>query len=217
VRVQPQFGETLPVLLRRRVGVPERVTLAVAAAVVLVGVVGYLLIHDPLQGKTQVVHRSAPVFNTLYRSGTVKPVAPQPGELQRYRGAHGQLRTSLAIRPLRLPAYTGDVGGALPVAMERHVAALRQELPGLEVTGEGRTRVGGAPAYQVNFRYGPRRRNASGSDVLVIPVEPRAARDGVVISMRQVRGAKQPGPAEWRVITATKAIIRAFRFGTARE
>ena len=113
MRLRPEFGETLPQLLRRRYGIPERRSWLGAGVVVVLLVVAFLLVHDPLDGKAQLVHRSAPVFNTLYTPGAVRPAKPRAGELQRYVGRRGPLRVEVAVRRLRLPPYQGDLAGAL--------------------------------------------------------------------------------------------------------
>jgi hypothetical protein len=217
VRVQPGYGETLPALLRRTRGIPERRTLAAAGVVAVLLVVAFLLLRDPLDGKTQRVHASKPVFNTLYAKGLVKPVAPRDDEFQRYEAARGPLRLSVTIRPFELPAYEGDVSGVLPVYMERHMAGLKRSLPGFAVADEGKARVNKAPGYQVGFRFGSPDRPSTGRDVLVVPEEQPGVREGVIITLRQTRGRARPGPKGKALIKAMKSAFRSFKFGADRD
>ena len=215
--VRPGYGETLPALLRRRHGIPERTTLLTAGALALVLVVGFLLLRDPLDGRTKRVHRPAPVFNTLYLKGVVRPVGPRGRELQRYEARHGAVRVALSARPLRLPAYSGDVAGLLPVSMDRHVAALAAALPGFQVTGEGKARVHGAPGYQVAFRFGTEDRPSTGRDVIVVPPDEPGVRDAIVLAFRQARGRQRPGAAGLKVIAAMRSTFRSFMYGADRD
>src|SRR4051812_21600710 len=101
MRTRAEFGETLPVLLRRRFGISERRTLVGYAVLVGLLVLTVLLLRDPLGGRTQLVHRSQPVFNTLYLKDRVKPVRPHAGELQRFTAHRGPVRLLMTVRPLR--------------------------------------------------------------------------------------------------------------------
>ena len=215
MHVRSGFGETLPALLRRRHGIPERATLLAAAALALLVVAGYLVVHDPLDGRTQRVHRSAPVFNVLYRAGVVRPVAPQGPEYQRYAARTGRVDATVAVAPLELPPFRGNVSGELPVSMETRVAALQARLPGFEVVDEGRARIGGAPGYEVDYRFRDGRRRATGRDVLLLPQD-TGARRGVVVSLRVARGPRALGPKGRAAITAAKSTVRSFKFGAGR-
>jgi hypothetical protein len=215
--VRPGFGETLPALLRRRHGIPERTTLLAAGALALLLVVAFLLLRDPLQGRTQRVHRPAPVFNTLYKPGLVRPVAPRGDELQRYEAGRNRLQVRFTVRPLRLPAYRGDVAGLLPVYIDRHVRELAAALPGFEVTFEGKARVHGAPGYQVAFRYGTADRPTTGRDVIVVPPEEPGARDGALLAFRQTRGRARPGARGLELVAAMRSTFRSFMYGADRD
>ncbi len=204
--------ETLPALLERRRGIRQRTTrLAVAAILVVAGLVYLLVIYDPLDGNTQVVHRSAPVFNVLYAPGIIRPVAPGPGELLRLRAHRRDLDLAVTVRPLRLPAYRGDVAGVLPVFTDGRARQLARSLPNFEVLTDGRTRVHTAPGYQVGFRYGSARRPGVGVDILAVPPETPGARDGVLLSFRKVGGRGRPGD---RVAAkAMRSAFASFEFG----
>src|SRR3954454_14810264 len=134
VRTRPGFGETLPALLSRRLGVSERRALAGIGVGVGLLAVAAVLLYDPLCGRSELVHRGAPVFNALYPRGLVRPVRPRAGEYQRFVARGGGVRAELAVHQLRLPAYRGEVGGALPIVAERRKAALARSLPGFRLT-----------------------------------------------------------------------------------
>jgi hypothetical protein len=217
MRVRPGFGETLPALLRRTRGIPERRTLIGAGVVAVALVIAFLVLYDPLDGRTQRVHDTRPVFNTLYLKGVVEPVAPKGDELQRYEAHHGRLDLSVTVRPLRLPAYQGDVAGLLPVFMERHMRGLAARLPGFQVTEEGKARLNKAPGYQVAFTYGTARRPSQGRDTIVVPDQQPGVRDGVVVSLRQARGPHPPDAAGKEVAAAMRSAFRSFKYGADRD
>jgi hypothetical protein len=119
----------------------------------------------------------------------------------------------IAVRPLRLPAYTGDVAGLLAVYAERHLAQLKRGLPGLHLTGQGKARVQRAPGYELDFNYG---HGSTGRDVLVVPPDEPGVRDGLVISLRQTGSAKGR-PAVKQVVAATRGAFRSLKFGSDRS
>jgi hypothetical protein len=155
--------ETLPQLLERRRGIPQRTTLLAAAALVLAGVAAVLLLRS---GPAKLVHASAPVFNVLQEPG-VRRVAARQGELMRLRAG----RVTLAVRALELPPYEGDVAGLLPVYATTHSAA--------RPAAEGKARLNRAPGYEVTF--------PGGSDTFLVPHE--RASTGVVLVLREPAGA----------------------------
>jgi hypothetical protein len=215
--VKPGLGETLPALLERRRGIAPRTTLLATAALVVAGIVVYLLVRDPLEGRTQIVHREAPVFNTLYEKGVVHPVEPREDELQRFEARRGDLRLAVTVRPLELPPYQGELTGTLPMYAERHIRDLQGLLPNFELTGEGKARVQRNPGYQVLFRYGDPERPASGTDVFVFPedFEPEV-RDGVIVTFRHEGGPRAKGEPGHREVRAMRSTFRSFAYGTGR-
>lgn len=214
--VRPGFGETLPELLVHRRGVPVRPTLTVAAALAVAIVVVALVLRDPLDGKRQVVYRGDPVFNVLYGPG-IHRAKPEPGELVRLQADRGAVHLAVTVRPLRLPAYGGDVSGVLPIVATRRTRGLARRTPGFDQIAEGKARVNKAPGYQVGFDYGDRRRRGYGLDVLVVPPEMPGVRDGLVIGLRQLRGPRRPPEAGRRLTAAMRSAFRSLKFGADRE
>jgi len=214
VPAPPDLGPTLPVLLRRRFGVAERVTVA-AGLLLLLGALGTLLISPYIARKAQLVHRGNPTFNLVYPAQVVHRVAPHPGELARLEAHRQRVSATLTARPLHLPAYAGIVSfGLLPVYEHRYVQRLRRQYPGFELRDEGKARINGAPGYQVGFRAGRRGHYTWGRDILFIPRDD-AVRDGVLVSLRLINVGK-PTKREQRLIDAVRGVLRSFAFGTDR-
>jgi hypothetical protein len=212
-----EFGPTLPALLRARRGVPERVTIAVIVALVLL--LGFAMVTVRAGGEygEQLVHEGAPVFNLLYDDDALREVEPRAGELVRIEGERGRQSVAVTVRPLRLPGFTGDVAhGLLPAYASGHVEALASRLDGFKLLEDGRARVNDAPGYEVTFRSGPGRAPTFGSDVLVIPAEVDA-RGAVVLSLRRrIEGRAMLSEDEKEFSAIARSAFRSFRYGTDR-
>jgi hypothetical protein len=63
--VLPDYGPTLPALLRRRLGLPEPLTIALVVAVVAVVGVAMVVVRPGIEDAEQLVHEGEPVFNLL--------------------------------------------------------------------------------------------------------------------------------------------------------
>jgi hypothetical protein len=217
VPVAPEFGPTLPALLRARRGVPERLTIAVIVA--LVALLGFAMVTVRAGGEygEQLVHGGAPVFNVLYDDDALRAVEPRAGELVRIEGARGRQSVAVTVRPLRLPPFEGDVAhGLLPAYASGHVEELASQLDGFKLLEDGRARVNDAPGYEVTFRSGPARAPAFGSDVLVIPSEVDA-RGAVVLSLRRrIEGRAKLSEDEKELSAIARSAFRSFRYGTDR-
>ena len=193
--VRPEFGPSLPQLLRARLGVPPLVSRAIAAALILAAVVVALLLRG---NDVQLVHRSP----------------PSPGVLLDLEGRRGDLFVqSLTIRPLHLPAYRGSVSGMLPVYAEPHVRAVSRRYDGFVALEEGKARINDAPGYQVGFRARLGRRTIYGREILLVPDQP-GAREGVVITVVQTHAAGAHSVDDVGAVGAIKKPLRSFRFGT---
>ena len=208
--VRPELGPTLPALVRARFGVPERVTLAAAALLVL-GAVALALGFRPGDPTRQIVHRGAPVFNVLHDGDRVRRVAPRPGELLRLR-ARGRASTAFTVRPAAFARGPGEPSARLAIQAERHLAALRRAHPDLAVRELGKARVGDAPGFLVDVRLGPRARRTYLRDVLVLPEDPRAGAAVLLRVEQTVRG--RLGPRERLRSEPVRESLRSFRYGT---
>jgi hypothetical protein len=205
--VRAELRPTLPELLERRHGVKPAVTVGVGVALLVAIGLAALLFTGETAGKRQLVHRSAPVYNLLYTPGKVRVAAPQGGEYTRLTASSGAYRAVVSIRPLRLPAFRGNVSGLLPIFAMRHTLDA-PDAAGLEVLDEAKARVNDAPGYQVGLRRG----DTLLRRVYVVP-EDVGERDGVILELQETG---KPGPAGKPVAKAAKKAFRSFRFGTER-
>jgi hypothetical protein len=212
--LRPGFGPSLPTLLRERFGIAPR-TLAVAAAVLaalIAGVALYVVLTDP---EKQLVHEGDPVFNLLYDSDVLHEAERRDGELARLEGRRKRVSVTVAVRPLPLPAYRGDVAkGLLPVHAQRYMDDLRRRDPTFVVRDEGRSTVNTSPGYQIAYQTGPAEHPTYWREIFVVPDED-APRLGVVLSFENERPTKIGKQANDFVLTARSA-FRSFRFGTDR-
>jgi hypothetical protein len=212
--VRPEFGPPLTVLLRRRAGVPAALTLALVAALVVLGGLVALLVRPGDDG-TQLVHEGEPVFNVLYEPDALHQAEPRAGELLRLEGRRGGQTVAVTVQPLSLPAFDGDVSHALlPSFASGHVDQLRARLTGFRLEDEGRARVNDAPGYEVTFRSGAAGDLTYGSDVLLVPNEDETT-GAVVISLRRHVTGPLGKPAHELTGSARKA-FRSFRYGRER-
>jgi hypothetical protein len=206
--VLPEFGPTGPELVRERLSRRGRITLAVVAAAVVALVA--LLIVTGGDDLSELAHESSPQF-TMLHPDAVRPSAPGPGEIVRFRAQRRGLRLLVAVRRLDLPAYEGSVAGLLPILADRQEKALAQELPGFRLRAEGKARVNDAPGYQLRYRS---RDVTNGIDILVVPED--GDREGVLLRFRQSNPPRALGAAQKELVKATRKVFRSFRFGLDR-
>jgi len=212
--LRPGYGPALPSLLRDRFGIAPRTTL-IAAAVVAVVAAGAILLAVRAAAEKQLVHEGEPVFNLLYDDDVLREADPRPGELVRLQGRRGRVSVAIAVRPLRVPPYRGDVAkGLLPLAAERHLIALRERDPTFVIRDEGRSTVNDSPGYQVAYRTGEPGSYTYWREIFVVPDE-EAPRLGVVLSFENRRPNRISAAAAEFVATG-KSAFRSFRFGTDR-
>jgi hypothetical protein len=205
--VRAEFGPTLPEILRRRYGLSPAVTVGAALALLVVlGLLAYLTTGEKA-GKKQLVHRSAPVYNVLLTPGKVRQAAAHPGEYTRLTARSGAYRAVVSIRPLRLPAFRGNVSGLLPIFAIRHTFA-EPDGKRLQLLDEAKARVNDAPGDQVGLQRGATMLRR----VYVVPKD-TGVRDGVIIELQESGRIR---PADKPVVKAAKKAFRSFRFGTAR-
>lgn len=180
IPLKPEYGPTLGQLLAPRWHRASRAAqaLVIAAAV---GVVA-LAIGAALTLENAHYARGGPApFSFSYRG--LYRVTPGPGEYVRVRGpAHGPLRHSFAVGPLRLPPYAGGLSGELPLYAARYIDGLRHRYAGFVLRGEGKTRVNTVPAYDIAYTARLAGQMVWGRDVLLLPERP-GARAGVHITM----------------------------------
>jgi hypothetical protein len=215
--VRPQFEPTLPVLLRQRAGVPERVTVALLVLALALVAVAALLVRPQVDSVATLVHRSQPVFNLEYDTGALHTATPRPGELARLEGRRGRQAVTITARPLDLPRYQGDVAhGLLPVYASGHIRTLADDVDRFRLTDQHRTRINDAPGYEVRFVSGPTARPALGTDTLLLADE-EESRGAVLLSMRRtVDGRLLLNDREKEFADHASEAFRSFSYGTGR-
>lgn len=212
--LRPGFGPTLPALLRDRLGLSRRTVLLLAAAVaglaVFAAAVALLTRSDE-----QLVHEGEPVFNLVYDGDALDERAPRTGELARLEGRRGRVAVDVTVRPLRLPAYRGDVAkGLLPTHAQLYMDRLRRRDATFALRDEGRSTVNGSPGYQIAYRTGAGRRLTFRREIFVVPDE-EAPRRGVQLVFEN----RRPGritPREFAFAEIGRSAFRSFNFGTGR-
>jgi hypothetical protein len=185
-------------------------TIALLALVALVAVL--LLVRKSEQPGTRVVHQGDPAFNLRF-TGPLKQIANGPGELLHLEWRErGVLLASFVVEPLRLPPYSGDVGGTFPLVASGEQDELARRFPALEPVEEGKARVNQVPAYSSTFRASRKPRLYGRVVLLAAPVP--GARDGFKITMLATPdgGADKAGDVAARGVLKTP--YRTFRFGT---
>jgi hypothetical protein len=208
------LGPSMPTLLRRRFGFRERVSTAVALAVVAAAAAGFL-VHWYATRPEQVVYRAGPTFNLQYSSGVLHRVAPTAGALVRLEHRRGKLSASITVLRLRLPPYKDDVAsGLLPVYASRHERSLRRIEPGFLLRDEATARVNSGQGYQIGFRSGPHGRFTWGRDILLLPREVNV-REGVVLQLRQTKVGSVNKHDE-KILGEVRRAFNSFDFGTDR-
>jgi hypothetical protein len=211
--VRPEFEPTLPVLVRRRTGLPERVTVALLVLALVAAGAAAVFVRPRVDGVSKLIHRSDPVFNLVYANGALLEAEPRPGELARLEGRRGRQSVTITVRPLALPAYDGDVAhGLLPVYASGHIERLAAELDGFRLHEQHRARINDAPGYEIRFRSG----STIGIDTLLVPDE-QEERGAVVLSLRRtVDGPMRLGKREQAYAHNGSEAFRSFAYGTGR-
>lgn len=120
-------------------------------------------------------------YKGLYR------VSPEAGWLVSVaRPRSGKLQDSFAVRPLRLPSYSGSVTAELPLYATGYEQSLARHFgAGFRTDGEGVPEIAATDVYtgyQVFYRVRIDGQLLYGRDVMLLPAQPHA-RDGVVIRM----------------------------------
>jgi hypothetical protein len=208
--VSPEFRPTLRDELASMGPRARSATIALLALLVAGALV--LLLRSSSQPGSQLVHRGKLPFNLRY-TGPLKQVKTAPGELLHLEWRQGgTVLASFIVEPLRLPAYTGDVGGVFGLLASRDQSALRARFPALEPVEEGKARVNKVAAYSSTFRAG-RQPRLYGRVVLLAAPQP-GARDGfrIVMLATPEGGADKAGDVAARGVLKTP--YRTFRFGT---
>ena len=146
-----------------------------------------------------------------YANDALRTVEPRPGELVRLEGTRGRQSVSIAVRPLELPAYEGDVAhGLLPVYASGHIRELAAREDRFQLREQHRARVNDAPGYEVRFRTGPPGRRTFGTDLMLLPDE-QSGQDALLVTMRrEVDGPLKLSEAEMEYVDLAAEAFRSI-------
>ena len=144
--VKPEFGPTLPELFGPRLRAWPRWGRAAfwGALGVIVAVLlwGWLFRSD---GRETIVVREPIAFNLLKNDKLVR-VQPRAGESLRLQSpASDPDPDAVIVRPVVLPAYSGDASGVLPVYASGLIERMAKADPHFALRSEGRARVNSQP------------------------------------------------------------------------
>jgi hypothetical protein len=212
--VKPQYGPTMPALVRR---LPPPGQAAVVALVALLVAAAVVLALRARPDETNVVVRHGTTFNLTYGS-QLRRARPARGALLALRRERGGLfLDSYVVRPLMLAPYRGAVSGVLPVYSVAYMRRLRKRYGDVDLVLEGRTRINNAIGYQLVLRGKLGRRTLYVRHLLLVPDEPEGQRRGVVIELESTPAAGTPNAVGIGNAGPLKQAMRSFRFGTSRE
>lgn len=210
IPLKPEYGPTLGELLAPRWHAASRLVhaIVVAAGVGLLALaVGAALTLE----NAHYSHGGPAPFSFSYRS--LYRTAPAPGEYVQVRSAaHGPLRNSFAVGPLRLPPYTTSLSAELPLYAASYIDGLRHRYAGFVLRGEGKTRVNTVPAYTVAYTAQIAGRTVFGRDILLLPERPRA-RAGVRIVMLSSPSRQVTSPLLVGTAGVLERPLETFAFG----
>lgn len=213
--VRPEFEPTLPALLRRRLGVRERTTIALLLIALALLAVAVVLVRPRVDRIGEISHDGEPAFTLQYRNDLFHSVPPESGELARLEGRRGRQAVTISVRPFGLPDSEGNVAQAvLPIHASGHIERLASELDRFELRAEHRARVNDAPGYEIRFRTGPPGRYTYGSDLMLLPSDEEAT-GGLLLSLRrEIRGSPRLSAAEEEFADLATEAMRSVQFGT---
>lgn len=182
VPMKAEYGPTLAGLLAPRWHAASAVARVVAVAA-MVGVVVALVAAGLTLENATYSHGGPVPFGFSYRD--LYRVAPDRGGYVKVqsRWPDGALKYSYAVRPLRLPRYSGGLTGELPLYVAGYVRALSRTAPGFALRGEGRTKINNAlTGYQVLYTAEVEGREMYAREVLLL-ADRVGVREGVDVVM----------------------------------
>jgi len=213
--------EHRPTLREELAPLPAPARWAVLGALVaLLVVVAAVLIGGGSRAEGRVIVRQSPVAFNLRVPPGMTQLEPKTGELVHLE-RKGQ--DSIAIEPLTLPAYEGDVGGRLPVVAAHELDKLKQRFPDLEPVEEGKARINKAAGYSLSFRVSRKPRMYGRLVLLPQPLERSGdeppgrgsgARDGVKMLLLATPAGGAGKATDVGTRGQLKTPYRSFRFGT---
>jgi hypothetical protein len=213
--VRPEFGPTLPELVGphvRRLPAIVRAAL-LAVAVVVVALVIWLLVRPSPGRANVVVHGASATFNVSY-AAPLHRVAARSGEDLRLQ-THSGPPQSFVVRPLRLPAYSGDVTAELTFLSSSLVDDMRTQYARFVWRGDGRVNINKQPGYQIEFQAQVNGRTMYGKRVLIVATADPPPRAGVDFTVLSARTPAVPNVDAVAGNGPLKIAYRSFRFGAS--
>jgi hypothetical protein len=210
VAVRPEFGPTLPALLRDRGIVGRALT---GGVLVVAAIVAAALVIRAHRGIHEAVVHGPFTFNVVYKTSELHRVAPHRGDLLRLEGALRGVSVVVAVRAVDLPSYAGGdaVAGLVPVVADRRERELAALYGPLMIFDEGRITTNTSPGYQIGFRAGKAGDLLFGRDLYVFPQE-LAPRVGALVSLRQYEHRRLTA-AGAALLQSAREAFRSFTFG----
>ena len=203
--VAPPHRPTLKEELAR---LPTRFRYAAIAVLALLAVAAIFLLAGgaTAENGTRVVVEEPIAFNLRYPDGMERVEDDALLHLQRPG------KDEFTVEPLELPAYTGDVGGVLPVEASREVERLKERFPNLELVEEGKVRINRAAGYSLVFRAS--RSPRMYGRLVLLPEPVPGARTGVKLLMLATPAGGAGKARDVGTSGAVKTPYRSFRSGT---
>jgi hypothetical protein len=213
VRMKPEYGPTLGQLLAPRWRAASRPVhwTAGGAGIALIALLAAAALT--LQSTTYSHGGSVP-FSFSYRG--LYRVAPDRGGYVKVQShsSDGALKYSYSVDPLKLPPYSGELTGELPVYAAGYISLLRERFADFVLQGEGMAKVNGVYGYAVFYTAVVGGREMWGRDVLLLPERP-GVREGVAIEMLTpaVATSTVSAPIEIGNAGALAGPLKSFTFG----
>jgi hypothetical protein len=210
IPLKPEFGPTLGELLAPRWHAASRLVRAIVVAV-SVGLLALAVGAALTLENAHYSHGGAAPFSFSYRG--LYRTAPAAGEYVQVRSpAHGPLRDSFAVGPLRLPPYSTSLSAELPLYAASYIVGLGHRYAGFVLRGEGKTRVNTVPAYTIAYTAQIAGRTVYGRDVLLLPERP-GVRAGVHIVMLSSPSPRLTSPLLVGAAGVLERPLETFTFG----
>lgn len=209
--IKPEYGPPLPELLRprwRRASPATRTAVRAGGGLIVALIVLVVIVTWPTS-----ISRGGPVPFHFDYADHLHRVAPARGELARVDArSHGLLAASLAVAPLRLPPYGGDLEGELPLYAGNLIARLATRYANFALELEGKIRNNNVPGYTIDFSATLNGRPIFGRVVLLFP-DRAHQRDGLQVTMLERPNSQVTSPDRIAITGDLKTPFTTFQVG----